>query len=49
MNKFRIAAKKLLLTYSQVNPEVTAQHILKQLQSNIDLHSFQYAIGKEYH
>jgi Geminivirus Rep catalytic domain len=50
MKKFRISAKKLLLTYSQVHPEVTAKIILEQLQSKYQLSpDFQYVISKEYH
>lgn len=49
MNKFRIAAKKLFLTYSQVDPQMTALHVLQQLEDNIILHEFKYVIAKEYH
>ena len=49
MSQFRIAAKKLFLTYSQVNPEITAQEILYQLQNNPSLHEFRYVIAKELH
>jgi len=49
MEKFRIAAKKLLLTYSQVDPQMSALHVLEQLQSNTYLHQFKYVIAKEHH
>ena len=49
MTQFRIAAKKIFLTYSQVNSEITALHVLEQLQSKIQLRHFQYVISKEYH
>lgn len=49
MIKFRISAKKLFLTYSQVNKQLTALHILEQLQSKKNLKNFQYGISKEYH
>lgn len=46
-NKFRISAKKLFLTYSQVDPEMTAEHVLQQLQNNF--YGFNYIISKESH
>lgn len=49
MSKFRIAAKKLFLTYSKVNPEITTQEILHQLQKNPSLYEFRYVIAKELH
>ena len=48
-NNFRIHAKKLLLTYSQVCPQLTPQHILEQLTAKLNLSSFRYLIGKEKH
>ena len=48
-NKFRIYAKKLLLTYSQVCPEITPQHILEQLREKLKFSNFSYLIGKEKH
>lgn len=50
MKQFRIYAKRLFLTFSQVNPEITVNHILEQLQSKYQLgQNFQYVISKEYH
>lgn len=49
IKQFRIAAKKILLTYSQVNPEITALHVLEQLENNVNLREFRYVIAKEYH
>lgn len=49
MSDFRISAKKLLLTYSQINPEITHKHILEQLKDKTNLHDFKYVISKEYH
>ena len=49
MNKkqFRIAAKNIFLTYSQVNPEITAEHILEQFKQQF--YEFNYVIAKEFH
>jgi len=49
MTKFRISAKKLLLTYSQVNSEMTHTELLHQLQNKTNLHDFKYVICKEHH
>ena len=50
INKFRISARKLFLTYSQVDPQITALHVLEQLQCNTSLRiGFKYVIAKEYH
>jgi hypothetical protein len=49
MKKFRISAKKIFLTYSQVNPEITHQHILQELQNKTDKDNLNYVISKEYH
>ena len=46
-NTFRIYAKKIFLTYSQVDPDMTAEHVLQQLQ-NI-FYGFNYIISKESH
>ena len=47
--KFRISAKKLVLTYSQVNPEITHTQLLHQLQNKPNLCGFKYVICKEHH
>lgn len=47
MNKYRISAKKMLLTYRQVDPQMTVLHVLEQLESNISLHQFKYVIAKK--
>ena len=47
--KFRICAKKLFFTYSQVDPRMTKEDVLKQLQANHKLYDFQYVISKEVH
>lgn len=46
---FRISAKRLFLTYSQVNPEITAQYILEYLKSKTNYYDFDYVISKELH
>lgn len=48
-SNFRIYAKKLFLTYSQVNPKITAEHVLEQLKEKLHLHEVNYVIGKESH
>lgn len=47
--KFRIYAKKLFLTYSQVNPEITHEHVLQQLKRKLGFYTISYVIGKESH
>lgn len=46
---FRIYAKKLLLTYSQVNPEMTHEHLLEQLKHKLPFDDIQYVIAREQH
>lgn len=46
---FRIAAKKMFLTYSQVNPDMTLQDLLEILQKKPFLGAFDYLIAKESH
>ena len=49
-NKFRISAKRMFLTYSQVDPQITALHVLDELKSNPNLREeFKYVIAKEHH
>lgn len=45
--KFRISARKIFLTYSQVPIEATKEELLKQLQHKVDFD--EYVIGKESH
>jgi hypothetical protein len=45
--KFRLSAKRLFLTYSQVPVEATKQELLQQLQSKITFAD--YVIGRELH
>jgi hypothetical protein len=47
-NTFRIAAKRIYLTYSQVNKEMQSQDVLQALQSK-KLFCFAYLISKEHH
>ena len=46
-NKFRISAKNLFLTYSKVDPQMTANHVLDQLLNNFN--AFNYLVSKESH
>lgn len=46
-NKFRVHARKLLLTYSNVPEDLTLMSVIKQLQTNINMK--QYVISKERH
>ena len=45
--KFRIYAKRLLLTYSRVSPECSLQHILDELKTKWNFSNISYLIGKE--
>jgi GTPase SAR1 family protein len=47
--RFRISAKKLYLTYSQINPGITAEYILEYLKNKTNYCDFHYVIGKESH
>ena len=47
--KFRIAAKKIYLTYSQVDESLTAQYILEQIKQKTMKPFFDYVIAKECH
>lgn len=47
--RFRISAKRLFLTYSQVNPEITAEYILEYFKNKTNYYDFDYVIGKEFH
>ena len=48
-DKFRIYAKKIFLTYSQVHPQLTHQHLLEQLKNKLNQTNLNYVIGKEIH
>lgn len=47
--KFRISARKIFLTYSQVNPIITAKQILEILKKKMNFYEVEYLIGKEFH
>ena len=46
-NSFRISAKRILLSYSQVDTKFTLNHVLEQLQRKVG--RFSYVISKEMH
>ena len=46
-NSFRISAKRILLSYSQVDTKFTLNHVLEQLQRKVG--KFSYVISKEQH
>lgn len=46
---FRISAKKLYLTYSQVHQDLDSNTVLTALKKNHSLPFFDYIIAKEYH
>lgn len=46
---FRVCARKLFLTYSQLNNDLSAKGLLKLLRKNPLLWGSQYVIGKELH
>ena len=46
-NSFRISAKRILLSYSQVDTKFTLNHVLEQLQRKVG--KFSYVISKEMH
>jgi hypothetical protein len=46
---FRIYAKKLYLTYSQVHKDMTSQDVISQLKAKERLPSFDYLISRELH
>ena len=46
-NSFRISAKRILLSYSQVDTKFTLNHVLEQLQRKVG--RFSYVISKEQH
>ncbi len=45
--KFRISAKKMFLTYSQVHPEMTHDTVLECLKK--EFNNFNYVLAKEDH
>lgn len=47
--QFRISAKKLLLTYSQIDSKFTNQDILEALENIPVISGFEYIIAKELH
>lgn len=47
MKQFRLSAKKLFITYSQVHKDLTKQEILEQLQTKLAIKD--YLISREYH
>lgn len=47
--QFRISAKRLYLTYSQVNPTITPQYILEYFTNQTQYYELDYVIGKELH
>lgn len=47
MKQFRLNAKKLFITYSQVSIEITKEHVLEQLQTKLMIKD--YLIAREYH
>lgn len=47
IKKFRIYAKKLFLTYSQVNPQITHIHVLQQLKAKFSFPTINYVIAKK--
>ncbi len=46
---FRISAKKLYLTYSQVNQKMTSEYVISQLKANESLPRFDYLVSRELH
>lgn len=46
---FRICAKKLYLTYSQVNKDMTSNDVIQQLKSKDSLPDFDYLVSRELH
>ena len=46
---FRISAKRIMLTYSQVNTEMSPEDVLEQLKNKPSLGRFNYLIAKELH
>ena len=46
-NKFRICGRKIFITYSQLDPKMTAEHVLEQLQNKY--YPLYYIISKESH
>ena len=49
MAQFKINAKKLLLTYSRVQPQLGCEELLSALRANPFLGSFYYFIAREEH
>lgn len=48
-NMFRISAKRILLTYSQVHPDMQPTDLLGLLEKSLYLSRFDYIIAKEQH
>ena len=46
-SRTRINAKRILLTYSQVNLQLTHHHLLEKLKSKLNTSTFNYLIGKQ--
>ena len=44
--KFKISAKRLFLTYSQVNPKCTIQHVLELLKTKFNFSNISYLVSR---